>query len=90
MNELLAKFEIEFGNGVSEGDFQLAGREMYYASGTSIRSFPQDGKVLTRVLKDQGQEILRGHNAENRDEVVCYYSTLKLKITLELKILEIF
>lgn len=70
LNELLAKFEIEFGNGVSEGDFQLAGREMYYASGTSIRSFPQDGKVLTRVLKDQGQEILRGHNAENRDEVL--------------------
>jgi len=43
---------------------------MYFASGTSIRSFPDEGRVLIRILKDQGNEILKGHNNENRDEIV--------------------
>ena len=42
---------------------------MYFASGTSIRSFPEDGRVLTRVLRDQGQEVLRGNSADGQIEV---------------------
>ena len=53
---------------------------MYYASGTSIREFPDDGKVLIRVLKDQGKEILKVHAAETRDESVSpEFSILRLK-----------
>ena len=61
---------------------------MYFASGTSIRSFPDEGRVLIRILKDQGNEILKGHNNENRDEIVSkhkkgdeiisYYSKFRL------------
>lgn len=32
---------------------------MYYASGTSIIKFPKDGLLVTRALKDQGQEVLK-------------------------------
>ena len=53
-----------------KSSFQLAGREMYYASGTSIRSFPDEGRVLTRVLKDQGQEVIRGNSADGQTEVI--------------------
>lgn len=67
LNELLEFSGIQFGNVVSEGDFKLAGKEMYFASGTSIIGFPDDGKVIMKSLKDQGAEIIKDQN-DARDD----------------------
>jgi len=54
LNDLLAPFNISFTNHVYEGSFNIDKHEMYYASGTSIASFPDNGLVLTETLKNQG------------------------------------
>lgn len=59
LNDLLASWGIELGNKVFEGEFKLGEHEMYYASGTSLSKFPQEGLLLSRKLKDQGQQVCR-------------------------------
>ncbi|KAJ8943939.1 hypothetical protein NQ314_009603 [Rhamnusium bicolor] len=58
LNDLLAAWNIQFGDRVFEGHFKLNDHEMYYASGTSIRNFPKDGIVVSQKLNDQGVQIL--------------------------------
>lgn len=58
INNLLKSWNISFGDLVFEGDFKLGGHEMYYASGSSITSFPADGILIRRHLNDQGKEII--------------------------------
>jgi len=64
LNDLLKKWGIAFGDLVYEGDFLLSGKDMYYASGTSIVSFPKEGDLIKKALKDQGHEVIKG---ETRD-----------------------
>jgi len=59
INDLLASWKMAFGDIVYEGDFNFGDHEMYYASGTSIINFPSDGLLVSRSLKDQGQEVLK-------------------------------
>ena len=33
---------------------------VYYASGTSISRFPEDGTLIMETLKDQGYEVIKG------------------------------
>ena len=54
LNDLLSSWGIALGDMVYEGDFSMCGKEMYYASGTSIVSFPKDGDLVFKSLKDQG------------------------------------
>ena len=54
LNDLLSSWGIALGDSVSEGDFTMCGKEMYYASGTSIVTFPKDGDMVFKSLKDQG------------------------------------
>lgn len=54
LNELLAPFNISFSDMVYEGSYSIDRHEMYYASGTSISSFPDSGLVITDTLKNQG------------------------------------
>ncbi|KAI4469491.1 peptidase s8 [Holotrichia oblita] len=65
LNDLLASWGIEFGNRVFEGEFKLGEHDMYYASGTSISEFPESGLLISRKLKDQGQQILEP-DADNK------------------------
>lgn len=53
LNDLLASWGIEFGDRVFEGEFKLGDHEMYYASGTNIAKFPDDGLLIAKYLKDQ-------------------------------------
>lgn len=57
LNDLLASWGIEFGDRVFEGNFKLNSHDMYYASGTSIRKFPEDGIVVKADLYDQGVQV---------------------------------
>ncbi|XP_069113191.1 membrane-bound transcription factor site-1 protease-like [Argopecten irradians] len=59
-NDLLAPFGMAFSDQVYEGDFMMGEHDMYYASGTSLAKFPDDGVILSHNLKDQGHEVLRG------------------------------
>jgi len=54
LNDLLAPYNISFGDGVYEGSYNIDRHEMYYASGTSIINFPDNGLVITETLKNQG------------------------------------
>lgn len=58
INSLLKSWNISFGDLVFEGDFTLGSHEMYYASGSSITSFPADGIVIRRNINNQGKEII--------------------------------
>lgn len=60
INDLLAPLGMAFSDQVFEGDLSLGDHELYYASGTSIAKFPEDGIVISETLKDQGYEVLRG------------------------------
>ncbi|CAM1330162.1 MBTPS1 (predicted) [Pycnogonum litorale] len=57
LNDLLSSWRMSFSSQVYDGDFTLSGHDMYYATGTSISSFPEDGVVVRRTLKDQGKEV---------------------------------
>lgn len=61
-NDLLAPFGMAFSDQVYEGDFMMGEHDMYYASGTSLAKFPEDGVVLSHNLKDQGHEVLKGES----------------------------
>lgn len=54
LNDLLAFWNIELGDRVFEGEYKIGDHDMYYASGTSIARFPEDGILVSRQLKDQG------------------------------------
>ena len=59
LNDLLSSWGIALGDSVYEGDFTMCGKEMYYASGTSIVTFPKDGDMVFKSLKDQGGSFER-------------------------------
>ncbi|KAL3859602.1 hypothetical protein ACJMK2_009816 [Sinanodonta woodiana] len=60
LNELLAPLGMAFSDQVFEGELTLGDHDMYYASGTSIAKFPEEGTLITVNLKDQGNEVLKG------------------------------
>ncbi|KAJ7312035.1 hypothetical protein JRQ81_006366, partial [Phrynocephalus forsythii] len=63
LNDLLSVWGMAFSDGLYEGDFTLAGREMNYASGCSIAKFPEDGIVIAQTFKDQGLEVIKQETA---------------------------
>lgn len=76
INNLLKPWNISFGDLVFEGDFKLGGHEMYYASGSSITSFPADGLQIRRNLNDQGKEIIDKKLVKLKDvPILGLYST---------------
>ncbi|XP_013391143.1 membrane-bound transcription factor site-1 protease-like [Lingula anatina] len=62
INDLLSPLGMAFSDEVYEGEFTLGEHEMYYASGTSIAKFPEDGLLITQSLKDQGYEVVKGES----------------------------
>ena len=58
LNDLLSPWGIALGDMVYEGDFSMCGKEMYYASGSAIVSFPKDGDLVFKSLKDQGDRVI--------------------------------
>ncbi|CAG0885029.1 unnamed protein product [Darwinula stevensoni] len=60
INDLLASWGIAFGDTVLDGEYTLGHHQMYYASGTNIARFPEEGRVIVQTLKDQGVEVLEG------------------------------
>ncbi|CAD5113191.1 DgyrCDS2379 [Dimorphilus gyrociliatus] len=60
LNDLLKPFGISLSDKVLEGKFSVAGHEMYYASGTTISSFPANGRLLSVSLNDQGHDVIIG------------------------------
>lgn len=54
LNDLLSPWGVAFGDRVFEGDFIIGGHNMYYASGTVLNRFPNEGVKVWRSLKDQG------------------------------------
>lgn len=54
LNDLLSTWSIAFGDGVYDGPFNMEDRSMYFASGSSLVRFPEEGIVIGKKLKDQG------------------------------------
>jgi membrane-bound transcription factor site-1 protease len=61
LNDLLRPYNIQFGDSVYEGNYQIGERKTYYASGTSIVKFPRsrDSYLLSRSLNDQAFDFLK-------------------------------
>lgn len=57
LNDLLTPWNIQFSNKVFDGKFKLKDHDMYYASGTSIKLFPEGGIMISRQLNDQGANV---------------------------------
>ena len=53
LNELLAPYGIAFGDAVLEGQIDLDGEQIYYASGTNIVNFPAGGFLHAQSLADK-------------------------------------
>ncbi|XP_033626163.1 membrane-bound transcription factor site-1 protease-like [Asterias rubens] len=60
LNDLLSPWGMAFGDGVFEGDFELAENRATYSSGSSIIKFPSGGLLIHQTLQDQGQEVIHG------------------------------
>uniref|UniRef100_A0A6B2KXI5 Uncharacterized protein n=1 Tax=Arcella intermedia TaxID=1963864 RepID=A0A6B2KXI5_9EUKA len=58
LNEVLEKYEIEFGDNVYDGKFTIGNTVVSYLSGTAIRSFPENGILIPFELTDQTAEIV--------------------------------
>ena len=46
LNDLLSSWGIAFGDTIMEGHFSIGDHEMYFASGTGLVKFPEDGIVV--------------------------------------------
>lgn len=57
LNDLLLSWGMEFGDRVFEGEYTIGDHNMYYASGTSISKFPDDGILISKKLNDQGANV---------------------------------
>ncbi|KAH1002640.1 membrane-bound transcription factor site-1 protease-like isoform X2 [Dendroctonus ponderosae] len=68
LNELLSSWGIQLGDRTFAGHFKWNDHEMFYASGNSIREFPDGGIVLGAELDDQGAEYL-GETDPNKYKV---------------------
>ncbi|CAI6348863.1 unnamed protein product [Macrosiphum euphorbiae] len=58
LNDLLAPYGISLGSNVYYGEYEMGDRKVHYSSGTHITSFPNEGIVVAKTLKNQGEEIL--------------------------------
>lgn len=68
LNELLASWGIQFGDRTFSEKFKWNEHDMFYASGTSIHEFPEEGILLSAELEDQGAQIL-GESDSNKYKV---------------------
>ncbi|XP_075216075.1 membrane-bound transcription factor site-1 protease isoform X1 [Lycorma delicatula] len=68
LNDLLSSWSIALGDRVFDGEFTLGDNTVYFASGTTIARFPENGIVLSFPLKDQGSEVL-GIEVKNIEKV---------------------
>ncbi|KAH8370368.1 hypothetical protein KR093_003164, partial [Drosophila rubida] len=69
LNDLLGQFGISFGDFVGEGYFKLGDHAMYYASGTTLLSFPNnpDDVVIGTNLNDQGASVMANGKTLNTE-----------------------
>lgn len=54
LNDLLAPYGISLGSNVYYGEFEMGDRKVHYSSGSHITSFPSEGIVVAKNLKNQG------------------------------------
>ncbi|KAF2361197.1 Peptidase S8/S53 domain [Trinorchestia longiramus] len=81
LNQLLASWGIAFSDSVLEGDFTLADRDLYYATGSSLAQFPAEGHVVrARSLSDLGNEMLEGETRTELDVPVLGLLQTKSRI----------
>lgn len=45
---------MSLGSNVYQGEFEIGDRKIHYSSGSHITSFPNDGIVIAKTLKNQG------------------------------------
>ena len=62
LNKLLAAWGVVLSDKVWYGKFSIGPHAMDYASGTSLLSFPTEGKVFTTTLSDEATEMI--HNKD--------------------------
>ncbi|KAB0795842.1 hypothetical protein PPYR_09903 [Photinus pyralis] len=79
LNDLLASWGIEFGDRVFEGEFKLGDHEMYYASGTNIAKFPENGLLIGRDLRDQAYQVMGITSGANEKFLVPILGFLQTK-----------
>ena len=85
LNELLEPFGIELGDFVGEGEFDMDGHAVYFASGTMIKTFPATGRVARKTLLDQGAEVLHQEGQERQPKfrfVRLFFSNAALQLNL--------
>jgi membrane-bound transcription factor site-1 protease len=46
LNELLSPFGIEFGDYIFKGNYDLMGKQVFYAYGSSLNRFPAGGHIV--------------------------------------------
>lgn len=54
LNDLLLPYGMSLGSNVYYGEFSMGDRKMHYSSGSHITSFPIEGIVVAKTLKNQG------------------------------------
>lgn len=55
LNDLLVPYGISFGSNVYYGEFEMRDKKVHYSSGSHITSFPNEGIVVAKFLKNQGR-----------------------------------
>jgi len=70
LNDLLRHFGVSLGGQVYKGSFSLAGKNMYYASGTNISQFPKRSLIVKQKLRNEGMEIVDEKSDYKEDVVI--------------------
>ncbi|XP_062134611.1 membrane-bound transcription factor site-1 protease [Drosophila sulfurigaster albostrigata] len=92
LNDLLGQFGISFGDFVGEGYFKLGDHAMYYASGTTLTTFPNnpDDVVIGTNLNDQGASVMANGKTSNTESkqfvpiMGLFQTTLESRQTIKL------
>jgi len=57
LNDLLVPYGILLGSNIYNGEFEIGDKKVHYSSGSHIVSFPNEGIVIAKNLKNQGERI---------------------------------
>ncbi|XP_061401964.1 membrane-bound transcription factor site-1 protease [Musca vetustissima] len=80
LNELLEGFGISLSDTIAEGYYELGEHQVYYASGTTLNTFPQnpDNIIITARLTDQGTEVINKKPDNHEQKIHTNYPILGL------------
>ncbi|XP_011291110.1 membrane-bound transcription factor site-1 protease [Musca domestica] len=72
LNDLLEGFGISLSDDIAEGYYELGDHQVYYASGTTLNTFPRNKEniVISARLTDQANEVIKKKSDNTQEQKI--------------------